>query len=75
MGANTYTGMTSLNGGTLKLTNTTGSATGTGAVQSNAGDLGGTAIIAGAVTIGANNSDRPHLSPATGGKFPVLLRS
>lgn len=73
MGANTYTGSTSLNGGTLKLINTTGSVTGTGPVQANAGDLGGSAIIAGSVTIGANNADRPHLTPATGSKVPGLL--
>lgn len=73
MGANTYTGSTSLNGGTLKLINTTGSVTGTGPVQANAGNLGGSAIIAGAVTIGANNADRPHLAPATGSQVPGSL--
>ena len=73
MGANTYTGLTSLNGGTLKLINTTGSVTGTGAVQVNAGTLGGSAIVAGTVTIGANNADRPHLSPALGTQVPGSL--
>lgn len=61
--------MTSLNGGILKLSNTTGSATGTGPVQVNAGDLGSNAIVAGPVTIGANNVDQAHLSPATGSQM------
>jgi fibronectin-binding autotransporter adhesin len=73
MGANTYTGATSVNGGTLKVINTTGSATGTGSVQVNAGDLGGSGIIAGPITVGANNADRPHLSPATGSQVPGVV--
>jgi autotransporter-associated beta strand protein len=51
-GANTYTGGTAVIGGTLLVTNQTGSATGTGAVQVNAGTLGGTGSISGPVTIG-----------------------
>jgi len=51
-GANTYTGGTAVSGGTLLVTNQTGSATGTGAVQVNAGTLGGTGNISGPVTIG-----------------------
>ena len=39
-GANTYTGATTVSGGALKVTNTFGSGTGTGAVQLNAGTLG-----------------------------------
>jgi fibronectin-binding autotransporter adhesin len=50
-GANTYTGGTAVSGGTLLVTNQTGSATGTGAVQVNAGTLGGTGSIS-PVTIG-----------------------
>ena len=51
-GANTYTGGTAVSGGTLLVTNQTGSATGTGAVQVNVGTLGGAGSISGPVTIG-----------------------
>src|SRR5207244_7330779 len=54
--ANTYTGGTTITRGTLLVKNTTGSATGTGAVQVNAGTLGGTGKITGAVTIGTGSS-------------------
>ena len=50
--ANTYTGGTILKNGTLLVTNTTGSATGTGSVHVNLGTLGGTGKINGAVTVG-----------------------
>lgn len=49
---NTYTGGTVISGGTLRANNTTGSATGTGAVTVNSGGtLGGSGIITGAVTV------------------------
>ena len=54
--ANTYTGGTTVTQGTLLVRNRTGSATGTGAVQVNAGTLGGTGTIAGAVTVGTGTS-------------------
>src|SRR6266446_5955334 len=47
----TYTGGTTVSQGTLLVTNKRGSATGAGAVQVNAGTLGGTGLIAGAVTV------------------------
>lgn len=54
-GANLYTGNTTINSGLLKVANTTGSATGTGAVTVGDGigtaRLGGTGIISGAVTV------------------------
>jgi fibronectin-binding autotransporter adhesin len=51
-GASTYDGPTNINAGTLLVTNTTGSGTGTGAViVNNSGTLGGTGAIAGATTI------------------------
>lgn len=50
-GANTYGGITSVNAGTLLVTNTTGSGTGTGTVTVAAnGTLGGTGSVSGAVT-------------------------
>src|SRR5215471_9700086 len=54
--ANTYTGGTTVTKGTLLVKNRTGSATGTGGVQVNAGTLSGTGIINGAVTVGAGTS-------------------
>ncbi|HEY3661837.1 MAG TPA: autotransporter-associated beta strand repeat-containing protein [Chthoniobacterales bacterium] len=71
--ANTYTGDTSVNGGTFTVANTTGSATGTGPVQVNAGILGGKGTIAGAVNVGADTPDRPHLAPASGTQTPATL--
>lgn len=51
-GASTYTGGTSVTGGMLRVNNTTGSATGTGAVNVSTGaSLGGAGIISGAVVI------------------------
>ena len=42
-------------------------------MQVNAGILGGTGTIAGAVTIGAKTEDRPHLAPASGNQAPATL--
>ena len=50
--ASTYTGITTVSGGTLIAANSTGSATGSGPVQVTGGTLGGTGSIGGAVTIG-----------------------
>jgi autotransporter-associated beta strand protein len=51
-GANSYTGGTSVEGGRLIASNTTGSATGSGTVTVNSGGtLAGTGTIAGAVTV------------------------
>ncbi len=49
--SNTYTGGTTITGGTLLANNTTGSAFGTGAVAVNGGILGGTGFIQGATTV------------------------
>ena len=55
-GANSYTGGTTINAGTLNIANSAGSATGTGTVTINAGTLssgvGGLGIISGAVVCG-----------------------
>ena len=61
-----YTGGTTINGGVLLATNTTGSATGAGAVTANAGTLGGSGIIFGAVTIGTGSGRGAVLAPAFG---------
>ena len=71
--ANTYTGGTAITKGTLLVKNTTGSATGTGAVQVNAGTLGGTGKIAGAVTVGTGSSSGAILLPGNSAKKPGTL--
>ncbi len=70
--ANTYTGGTVVNAGTLFVNNTSGSGTGTGAVTvSNSGSvLGGSGAISGAVTVNTNAT----LSPgAAGGTSTAVL--
>ena len=66
-GANTYSGGTIIEaGGALLAGNTTGSATGTGAVQVNSGGtLGGTGSVAGAVTVASGGTLAPGASPGT----------
>ena len=65
-GANTYTGNTSVNGGTLRVNNTSGSATGTGSVQVGAGaTLAGGGTISGAVNVASGGSLAPGNSPGT----------
>ena len=54
--ANTYTGGTTIKKGALVVENTTGSATGPGAVQVNLGTLRGVGKIDGAVTVGNGSS-------------------
>jgi len=58
-GANTYTGNTQVNAGSLFINNASGSATGTGAVTVNAGTLGGNGFVTGAVTVGNSGTDVP----------------
>ena len=65
-GPNTYTGGTTVNAGALIADNTSDSATGTGAVQVNAGTLGGDGIIAGAVVIGTGSGAGAVLAPTFG---------
>jgi autotransporter-associated beta strand protein len=71
--ANTYTGPTTVTSGVLELTNSTGSATGTGAVQVNAGSLGGTGTIAAAVTVGTGTGAGAFLAPSIGAQGPATL--
>ena len=72
-GANTYTGGTTINGGTLFVTNRSSSSVGSGAVQVNAGKLGGTGRIAGAVTIGDGHAPEAYLTPGVAASRPATL--
>ncbi|HEV7868143.1 MAG TPA: autotransporter-associated beta strand repeat-containing protein, partial [Chthoniobacteraceae bacterium] len=61
--ANTYSGGTTINGGTLKANNTAGSATGSGSViVNNTGAIGGFGNVSGAVTL----NDGGHIAPGDG---------
>ena len=71
--ANTYTGGTTITKGTLLVKNATGSATGTGAVHVNAGTLGGTGKITGAVTVGTGSSSGAILLPGNSATKPGIL--
>jgi autotransporter-associated beta strand protein len=72
-GASSYRGGTTIAGGILLASNTTGSGTGVGAVGVNAGTLGGSGIIAGAVTVGTNSGAGAFLAPSKGVKKPATL--
>jgi autotransporter-associated beta strand protein len=71
--ANAYTGGPTLEAGTLLVKNETDSATGSGAVQVNAGTLGGTGKIAGAVTVGTGIGIGAFLSPGNSATEPGTL--
>jgi autotransporter-associated beta strand protein len=65
-GANSSTGGTVVNGGTLTVNNTSGSGTGTGSVTVNTGaTLAGSGIISGAVTINSGGTIAPGTSIGT----------
>ncbi|HEU0209793.1 MAG TPA: autotransporter-associated beta strand repeat-containing protein [Candidatus Udaeobacter sp.] len=66
-GANTYTGGTTVTGGTLLGQAASGSATGFGPVQVNAGTFGGTGTVKGPVTVGAGTGPRAFLAPGLNG--------
>ncbi|HEY2714574.1 MAG TPA: autotransporter-associated beta strand repeat-containing protein [Chthoniobacterales bacterium] len=65
--ANTYTGGTVINGGTLLVNNAAGSGLGTGPVQVTSGILGGTGKISAKVTVGIGNGAGAVVGP---GKDP-----
>ncbi len=71
--ANTYTGGTTIKAGSLLVKNKTGSATGTGAVQVNAGTLEGVGKINGAVTIGTGSSSGAILLGGNSASSPGTL--
>lgn len=63
--ANTYSGGTTVNGGTLLVTNTAGSATGTGSVMvGNGATLGGNGFITGPVSLASGAILSPGVSSA-----------
>lgn len=65
--ANTYSGGTAVNAGSLLVTNTIGSGTGTGAVNVNSGGLfGGTGIVGGTTTVVAGGTIRGDSGTGTG---------
>ena len=72
-GANTYTGGTTVTGGTLLVQAPTGSATGSGPVQVNAGTFGGTGSVSGAVTVGTGTGPRAFLAPGVKGPGTLLI--
>ena len=66
-GANTYTGGTVVEAGTLLVKTKRDSATGSGTVQVNAGTLGGRSNLTGAVTIGSGSGKGATLAPGING--------
>jgi autotransporter-associated beta strand protein len=72
--ANTYTGGTTVEGGTLLLKNAGASNTGTGAVHVNRGTLSGTGIIAGAAIIGDGNGARASLTPGSRARGALTIQ-
>ncbi len=64
-GPSDYSGGTTVLAGTLLVTNTTGSATGSGNVLVSAGTLGGDGFIAGTVTVAQDAHLAPGTSPGT----------
>jgi len=74
-GANSYTGGTTVEGGQLKINNSTGSGTGTDAVMINAGTLSGRGIIAGAVTVGNGADTNAFLAPGGNGIGTLTIQS
>jgi len=73
--ANTYSGGTTIRGGHLFVRNRKGSGTGSGAVQVDAGRLGGGGIIGGPVTVGtgSGSGSLAELSPGDKGVKPGTL--
>ena len=71
--ANTYTGGTTVDGGTLLANNTTGSGFGSGPVQALSGILGGSGVISGGVTMGTGRGTGITLAPGANSVVPGTL--
>ena len=71
--ANTYTGGTTVNGGTLLANNTTGSGLGTGPIQVLSGIFGGSGTVAGRVTMGTGQGTGTTLAPGANSVIPGTL--
>jgi autotransporter-associated beta strand protein len=69
-GANTYTGITTLNAGTLRI-NTPGSLHGSSAVTVNAAILGGDGSIGGSVTVNASGRVAPGAATGSAGTLAI----
>lgn len=61
--ANTYTGGTTVGGGSLFVNNSSDSGTGSGPVDVGTGTLGGSGTISGSVTVGSGSGSGAVLSP------------
>ncbi len=72
-GANTYEGGTTIKEGGLAVGNSTGSATGSGAVSVEGGILAGFGIIQGQVTVGTGSGAGALLAPGKGGSRRTTL--
>ena len=72
-GASTYTGLTTVSAGTLVAANKTGSATGTAAVNVNAGRIGGNGTIAGSLTLGTGAGSGSKLVPRLVSKPTIVF--
>ncbi|MEP7250007.1 MAG: autotransporter-associated beta strand repeat-containing protein [Spartobacteria bacterium] len=72
-GLNTYTGGTIVKSGTLRVTNTTGSGTGTGPVTVEGGILAGSGVMSGAVTMGVSSDSFATIAPSNGKGRSSLL--
>jgi autotransporter-associated beta strand protein len=72
-GRSSYGLGTTVTDGVLLVSNASGSGTGKGAVAVNRGTLGGSGIIAGAVTVGTNTGMQAFLAPSKGAKKAATL--
>jgi len=70
---NTYSGVTTILGGTLEVNNTSGSGTGSGAVKVSGGTLAGRGIISGKVTVGTGSGTGGVIAPSQGASNPTTL--
>jgi autotransporter-associated beta strand protein len=70
---NAYSGVTTILNGTLKVNNSTGLATGSGAVKVSGGTLAGRGIIRGKVAVGTGSGAGGVIVPSQGASNPTTL--